>query len=174
MGVENLLPVLAEHGHLATAYQILQQPDYPGWGYMNSRGATTVWERWDGIRTDGSLQDVGMNSFNHYGLGSVGDWLYRTVGGVAAAAPGYRQVLIAPKPGGTVTSATAALQTRYGQTRSEWTRTGSALTLKVVVPPNTTAIVQVPGNTVTAPPEAVPQGAASYSLPSGSYTFTAG
>jgi alpha-L-rhamnosidase len=181
MGVENLLPVLAEHGHTDTAYQILQQPDYPGWGYMNSRGATTIWERWDGIRPDGTLQDVGMNSFNHYGLGSVGDWLYRTVGGVAPAAPGYRQVLIAPKPGGTVTSATAALQTGYGQTRSEWTRNGSALTLKVVVPPNATATVQVPAASaaaVTAPAEAVPQGyangAAAYTLPSGSYTFTAG
>jgi alpha-L-rhamnosidase len=180
MGVENLLPVLAEHGHLATAYQILQQPDYPGWGYMSSRGATTVWERWDGIRTDGSLQDAGMNSFNHYGLGSVGDWLYRTVGGVAPAAPGYRQVLIAPRPGGTVTAATASLQTRYGQTRSEWTRSGSTLTLKVVVPPNATATVRVPASSVaavTAPAEAVPQGysggAAAYSLASGSYTFTA-
>nr|BFE69118.1 hypothetical protein GCM10020092_024190 [Actinoplanes digitatis] len=122
MGVENLLPVLAEYGHAATAYQILQQPDYPGWGYMNSRGATTIWERWDGIRTDGTLQDVGMNSFNHYGLGSVGDWLYRTVGGVGPAAPGYKQVLIAPKPGGTLTAATASLLTAYGQTRSEWTR----------------------------------------------------
>ncbi|GAA3351878.1 family 78 glycoside hydrolase catalytic domain [Amorphoplanes nipponensis] len=180
MGVENLLPVLAEHGHLATAYRILQQPGYPGWGYMAARGATTIWERWDGIRPDGSLQDAGMNSFNHYGLGSVGDWLYRTVGGVAPAAPGYRQVLIAPKPGGTVTSATAALQTRYGPTRSEWSRSGATLTLKVVIPPNATATVQVPAPSaaaVTAPAEAVPQGygggSASYSLPSGSYTFTA-
>jgi alpha-L-rhamnosidase len=179
MGVENLLPVLAEHGHLATAYQILQQPDYPGWGYLNARGATTIWERWDGIRTDGSLQDVGMNSFNHYGLGSVGDWLYRSVGGVGPAAPGYQKVLIAPKPGGTLTSATTALQTAYGQTRSEWTRSGSALTLKVVVPPNATATVQVPASSaaaVTAPAEAVAQGyangTASYALPSGSYTFT--
>ncbi|AGZ44920.1 alpha-L-rhamnosidase [Actinoplanes friuliensis] len=180
MGVENLLPVLAEYGHAATAYQILQQPDYPGWGYMNSRGATTIWERWDGIRTDGSLQDVGMNSFNHYGLGSVGDWLYRTVGGVGPAAPGYKQVLIAPKPGGTLTSATASLLTGYGQTRSEWTRSGSTLTLKVVVPPNATATVKVPASSaaaVTAPAEAVAQGyaggTASYTLPSGSYTFTA-
>ncbi|MET8147686.1 family 78 glycoside hydrolase catalytic domain [Actinoplanes sp. NPDC049668] len=181
MGVENLLPVLAEHGHAATAYQILQQPDYPGWGYMNSRGATTIWERWDGIRTDGTLQDVGMNSFNHYGLGSVGDWLYRTVGGVGPASPGYKQVLIAPKPGGTLTAATASLITAYGQTRSEWTRSGSALTLRVVVPPNATATVRVPASSaaaVTPPAEAVPQGyangVASYALASGSYTFTAG
>ncbi len=175
MGVENLLPALADHGHADTAYRILQQPDYPGWGYMNARGATTIWERWDGIRPDGTLQDPGMNSFNHYGLGSVGDWLYRSVGGVAPAAPGYRQVLIAPQPGGTLTGATADLTTAYGLTSSSWTRNGAAVTLKVVVPPNATAVVRVPapaGATVNAPPEAVPQGSGSYSLASGTYTFT--
>jgi alpha-L-rhamnosidase len=181
MGVENLLPVLADHGHADTAYRILQQPDYPGWGYMSSRGATTIWERWDGIKPDGTLEDPGMNSFNHYGLGSVGDWLYRTVGGVAPASPGYRQVLIAPKPGGTLTAATASLATAYGVTRSSWTRSGATLTLHVVVPPNATATVRVPASSaaaVTAPAEAVPQGfadgVASYSIGSGRYTFTAG
>ena len=84
LGVENLLPVLADNGHADTAYQILLQPGFPGWGYMISRGATTIWERWDGIRTDGSFNDPGMNSFNHYGLGSVGDFLYRRVGGLGA------------------------------------------------------------------------------------------
>jgi alpha-L-rhamnosidase len=180
MGVENLLPALADNGHADTAYRILQQPDYPGWGYMSSRGATTIWERWDGIRTDGSLQDPGMNSFNHYGLGSVGDWLYRSVGGVGPASPGYRQVLIAPKPGGTLTTATADLTTGYGPTSSSWTRSGSVLTLRVVVPPNATAIVRVPASSaaaVTPPAEAVAQGyaggVATFALPSGSYTFTA-
>jgi alpha-L-rhamnosidase len=179
MGVENLLPVLAEHGHLDTAYRILQQPDYPGWGYMNARGATTIWERWDGIRPDGSLQDVGMNSFNHYGLGSVGDWLYRTVGGIAPAAPGYQRLLIAPRPGGSLTTATTSLTSRYGPVRTEWRKTGAALTLSVVVPPNTTATVRVPApaaGAVTAPAEAVPQGygdgAAAYTVASGSHTFT--
>ncbi|MEV8508216.1 family 78 glycoside hydrolase catalytic domain [Actinoplanes sp. NPDC051475] len=179
MGVENLLPVLAEHGHLATAYQILQQPDYPGWGYMSSRDATTIWERWDGIRPDGSLQDPGMNSFNHYGLGSVGDWLYRTVGGIAPGSPGYQTLLIAPKPGGSLTAATTSLDSGYGQTRTQWTRNGGKLTLTVVVPPNTTATIEVPAPSaaaVTAPAEAVPQGftggAAAYALGSGSYTFT--
>ena len=179
MGVENLLPVLAEHGHLDTAYQILQQPGYPGWGYMNSRGATTIWERWDGIRTDGSLQDPGMNSFNHYGLGSVGDWLYRGVGGVGPAAPGYQKLLIAPRPGGTLTSASSDLTTVYGPVRSAWSKSGSTLAMTVVVPPNTSATVRVPATSaaaVRAPAEAVllsyANGAASYALPSGSYTFT--
>ena len=180
MGVENLLPVLADHGHLDTAYQILRQGDYPGWGYMSSRGATTIWERWDGIKTDGTLQDPGMNSFNHYGLGSVGDWLYRSVGGVAPASPGYREILIAPKPGGDLTTATSDLTTAYGRTLSSWSKNGLSLTLRVIVPPNATATVRVPAGSaaaVTAPAQAVPvgyaNGAASFALPSGSYTFTA-
>ncbi|MFG1605983.1 family 78 glycoside hydrolase catalytic domain [Actinoplanes sp. NPDC049265] len=172
MGVENLLPVLAEHGHLDTAYQVLQQPDYPGWGYMNSRGATTIWERWDGIRTDGTLQDPGMNSFNHYGLGSVGDWLYRTVGGVAPQSPGYQRILVAPRPGGSLTTATSDLTTAYGRTASSWSRSGSTLTLSVTIPPNTTATVRVPATNVTPPAEAVSLGGSSYALPSGTYTFT--
>jgi alpha-L-rhamnosidase len=181
MGVENLLPVLADHGHTDTAYKILQQPDYPGWGYMISRGATTIWERWDGIRTDGTLEDPGMNSFNHYGLGSVGDWLYRTVGGLAPATPGYRRLRIAPQPGGSLTAATTSLLTAYGVSSSAWSRTATTLTLKVTVPPNATASVRIPASsaaTVTAPPEAVPQGfsdgAAVYAIGSGNYTFQAG
>ncbi|MDT5041509.1 MAG: alpha-L-rhamnosidase [Actinoplanes sp.] len=177
MGVENLLPALAEHGHLDTAYQILRQPDYPGWGYMSSHGATTIWERWDGIRPDGGLQDLSMNSFNHYGLGSVGDWLYRTVGGVAPASPGYQKILIAPKPGGGLTTATSDLTTDYGQTRSSWSTSGTTLTLQVIVPPNATATVRIPSaSAVSAPAQAVPlgtaNGVASYAVASGIYTFT--
>ncbi|MFL6119523.1 family 78 glycoside hydrolase catalytic domain, partial [Actinophytocola sp.] len=84
---------LADHGHVDTAYQILLQPDFPGWGYMVNRGATTIWERWDGIEPDGSFNKPEMNSFNHYGLGSVGDFLYRRVGGLGPASPGYGSLL---------------------------------------------------------------------------------
>jgi len=172
MGVENLLPVLADHGHLDTAYQILQQPGYPGWGYMVARGATTIWERWDGIRTDGTLQDTAMNSFNHYGLGSVGDWLYRGIGGLAPAAPGYAKILIAPRPGGTLKSAASDLTTAYGDARSSWTRSGNAITLRVTIPQGTTATVRLPGATATTvPAEAVSLGGMSYAVGGGSYTF---
>ena len=94
------------------------------------------------------------------------------MGGLAPAAPGYQQLLVEPAPGGTLTSASTSLQTGYGPAGSSWTRNGSALTLRVVVPPNTTATVRLAG-TVSAPAEAVPQGAGSYALPSGSYTFVA-
>jgi alpha-L-rhamnosidase len=180
LGVENLLPVLADHGHADTAYQILLQSSFPGWGYMIANGATTIWERWDGIKTDGTFNDPGMNSFNHYGLGSVGDFLYREVGGLGPASPGYQSLLIAPKPGGGLTSAKSTLNTPYGAATSDWSMSGSTLTLRVTVPPGTSATVRVPASSaaaVTAPAEAVPfgyaSGVASFVVPAGSYVFTA-
>ncbi|WP_243866163.1 family 78 glycoside hydrolase catalytic domain [Actinophytocola oryzae] len=173
LGVENLLPVLADHGHADTAYQVLLQPDFPGWGYMIAHGATTIWERWDGIRPDGSFNDPGMNSFNHYGLGSVGDFLYRQVGGLNPASPGYASLLVAPKPGGGLTSARAAYQTPYGEAVSDWSTSAGTLTLRVTVPAGATATVKVPGQTATYPPEAVPFGTGTFHVPSGTYVFTA-
>ncbi|GAA0904076.1 family 78 glycoside hydrolase catalytic domain [Virgisporangium ochraceum] len=173
LGVENLLPVLADNGHAATAYQILLQPGFPGWGYMNSRGATTIWERWDGIRPDGSFNDPGMNSFNHYGMGSVGDFLYRRVGGVEAAAPGYSALRIAPLVGGGLTSAAARFETPHGLAVSDWAVSGGVVTLRVSVPAGVAATVTVPGSgNVTAPAQAVPMGARTYHVGSGAYTFT--
>ncbi len=90
LGTPFLLSVLQDGGRGDVAHKLLAQDSYPSWGYMLARGGTTIWERWDGIRPDGSLQDAGMNSFNHYGLGSIGDWLYDSVGGLAPdeSAPG--------------------------------------------------------------------------------------
>jgi len=176
LGVENLLPALADHGHVDTAYRILLQPDFPGWGYMQARGATTIWERWDGIHQDGTFNDPGMNSFNHYGLGSVGDFLYRQVGGLNPAAPGYAALLIAPKPGGGLTSARAAYETPYGPAASDWSVSSGTLTLRVTVPTGTSATVKVPTSepsTIAYPPEAVPTSPGTFSLPAGSYVFTA-
>jgi alpha-L-rhamnosidase len=174
LGVENLLPVLADNGHVDTAYQILLQPDFPGWGYMNSRGATTIWERWDGILPDGSFNTPDMNSFNHYGMGSVGDFLYRQVGGLGPASPGYGSLLIAPKPGGALTSARTAYETPYGQAVSDWSMSGGGLTLRVTVPAGTSATVRVPSSgTISYPPEAVPTAPGVFHVPAGQYVFTA-
>jgi alpha-L-rhamnosidase len=174
LGVENLLPALASHGHADTAYEVLLQEDFPGWGYMQSRGATTIWERWDGIRPDGTFNDPGMNSFNHYGLGSVGDFLYRQVAGLSPASPGYGSLRIAPQPGGDLTSASATYETPYGKAASAWSRSGTRVTLKVTVPAGTWATVVVPGDgPVTYPPEAVPT-ETGYYTPPGTYTFTRG
>jgi alpha-L-rhamnosidase len=174
LGVENLLPVLADHGHADTAYQVLRQPGFPGWGYMIDHGATTIWERWDGIRPDGTFNDPGMNSFNHYGLGSVGDFLYRQVGGLAPAEPGYSSLLVAPKPGGGLTSARAEHETPYGTAVSDWSSSGGTVTLRVTVPAGTSATVKVPtSGPVDYPPEAVPTAPATFHVPAGSYVFTA-
>ncbi|MEV4313397.1 family 78 glycoside hydrolase catalytic domain [Actinocrispum sp. NPDC049592] len=176
LGVENLLPVLANHGHADTAYQILLQPGFPGWGYMISKGATTIWERWDGIRTDGTFNDPGMNSFNHYGLGSVGDFLYRQVGGLSPASAGYSALRIAPQPGGGLTSATSDYETPYGRATSDWSVSGGTLTLRVTIPAGTSATVTVPTTQPAAiafPAQAVPTAPGTYFLPAGSYTFTA-
>jgi alpha-L-rhamnosidase len=114
-----------------------------------------------------------MNSFNHYGLGSVGDFLYREVGGLSPAAPGYQTQLVAPRPGGGLTSASAALATPYGPAVSDWSTAGGVLTLRVTVPAGTSATVQVPGtNPVAAPAQAVPTAPRTYYLPAGGYTFT--
>ena len=91
LGTPFLLNVLQDGGRADLAYKLLVQDSYPSWGYMLSRGGTTIWERWDGIRPDGSLQDAGMNSFNHYGLGSIGDWLYDEVGGLAPPDAGLQE-----------------------------------------------------------------------------------
>jgi alpha-L-rhamnosidase len=176
LGVENLLPVLAAHGHADVAYQVLLQPGFPGWGYMIAHGATTIWERWDGVKPDGTFNDPGMNSFNHYGLGSVGDFLYREIGGLAPAAPGYAALRVAPRPGGGLASAKSAYETPYGGAVSDWSISGGKLTLRVTVPAGASATVRVPTAqpaAIEAPAQAVPSAPGTYFVPAGSYSFTA-
>ncbi|HSD32762.1 MAG TPA: alpha-L-rhamnosidase C-terminal domain-containing protein, partial [Gemmatimonadales bacterium] len=143
LGTPHLLPVLSATGHLDLAYELLTQRSYPSWLYPITRGATTMWERWDGIRPDSTFEDPGMNSFNHYAFGAVGDWMYRTIGGIDAdpAAPGYRKARIAPHPGAGLTHARASLETPYGTLASAWRRDGRQFVLEVTVPPNTSAEV---------------------------------
>lgn len=145
LGTGGLLPALTAAGKTGTAYTILGQKTFPSWGYEIANGATTIWERWDGIKPDGTFNDPGMNSFNHYGLGSVGDWMYQAIGGLAPAAPGYRKLLVAPRPGGGLTWAKAAHDTPYGRAATAWTSRGGAFTLDVTVPVNTTAEIHLPG-----------------------------
>jgi alpha-L-rhamnosidase len=144
LGVDGLLPVLTKVGRSDLAYKLLQNTSYPSWGYEIGKGATTVWERWNSINPDGTFNDVGMNSFNHYAYGAVGEWMYRTLAGVSAAEPGYRKVLIAPTPGAGITKADFALETPYGQVVSNWKTTARGLQLEVTVPANSTATVRLP------------------------------
>ena len=146
LGTPYLLHVLTRFGYVDVAYDLLLQDTYPSWLYPVTQGATTIWERWDGQRPDGSFQDPGMNSFNHYAYGAVGDWMYQVVAGLDAnpEAPGYRHARIQPQPGGGLTYAKVALETMYGRTESDWELTDSQIVLRVVMPPNTTATVRIP------------------------------
>ena len=147
VGTPIICDALTETGHVDAAYALLLQEKCPSWLYPVLRGATTIWERWDAITPDGRVNAAGieMLSFNHYAFGAVGDWLHRTVGGLAPDAPGYRRLRIAPQPGGALTSATARHDTPYGLAESSWHLDGGHIHLQVVVPPNTSATVVVPG-----------------------------
>ena len=146
LGTPRLLPALTRTGHLADAYTLLLRRQYPSWLYPITRGATTMWERWDGIRPVGSFQDPCMISFYLNAYGAVGDWMYRVVAGLGLdpAEPGYRHVVIAPRPGGGLTFARATLQTAYGEAASGWERAGDTLHVTARIPPNTHATVRLP------------------------------
>jgi alpha-L-rhamnosidase len=180
LGTPLLLPALARTGHLDVAYALLEQRTPPSWLYQVVAGATTIWERWDALRPDGSvpMDDLGtaeraeretanpsaggsggaapptsgssgssMVSFNHYAYGCVAEFLHTTVAGLAPDPddPGYHHVIVAPRPGGSLTSARAAIDSRYGRTAVSWRVGDGALTVDVVVPPNAWATVTLPG-----------------------------
>jgi alpha-L-rhamnosidase len=151
VGTPYLCRVLSRFGYTDLAYELLNQESFPSWLYPVKKGATTIWERWDGIKPDGSFQDAGMNSFNHYSYGAIGDWIYRVVAGVdtAANAPGYKHVLIQPQPGGGLTHARAALRSPYGEIAAAWELTEADFRLQVTVPPNTRATVRIPASSLS-------------------------
>ncbi|HLS02478.1 MAG TPA: family 78 glycoside hydrolase catalytic domain, partial [Beutenbergiaceae bacterium] len=141
LGTPSLLPALSRAGHPETSYQLLLNRTYPSWGFQIDRGATTMWERWDSIKEDGSFGDLAMNSFNHFAYGAVGDWMYRDVGGISIAEPGHKKTLIAPKPGGGLTHASATYESIHGAISSAWELTDAGLQLDVTIPANTSARV---------------------------------
>jgi alpha-L-rhamnosidase len=108
-------------------------------------GGTTIWERWDSMLPDGSINPGDMTSFNHYALGAVADWMHRTVAGLAPLAPGYRRILVEPRPGGGLTWAQASLETPHGLAAVRWELDGSALRVEVTVPEGAEAVLRLPG-----------------------------
>jgi alpha-L-rhamnosidase len=146
LGTARLLNVLSRFGYLDEAYSLLLRTEYPSWLYPITRGATTLWERWDGIEPSGARADPEMNSYNHYIFGGVGEWLYRTVAGIDLdlRQPGYKHVLFRPQPGGGLTHVRGRVQTQYGPVSSEWTLTKDVFRLVVEVPPNTRATIRLP------------------------------
>jgi alpha-L-rhamnosidase len=146
VGTPLICDALCHSGYADAAYRLLLQQDCPSWLYPVTMGATTVWERWDSMLPDGSINPGEMTSFNHYALGAVADWMHRTIGGIAPAEPGYRRSTIQPHPGGGLTYAHAHHQTPYGLIQCQWEIKDGHFNLHVVVPPNTTAQVTLPGN----------------------------
>ncbi|MFS0734994.1 family 78 glycoside hydrolase catalytic domain [Microbacterium sp. 1P10UB] len=144
VGTPLVTDALAKGGHLAAAERLLMQTECPSWLYPVTMGATTVWERWDSLLPDGSVNPGEMTSFNHYALGAVADWLHRTVAGLAPAAPGYRALRIAPQPLSGLTSASARHLTPYGEASVAWERDGDTVVVRATVPANTTAEVALP------------------------------
>jgi alpha-L-rhamnosidase len=152
VGTPYLCHVLSRHGHIDLAYRLLNRKEYPSWLYPVTQGATTIWERWDGLKPDGSFQDAGMNSFNHYAYGAIGEWMYRVVAGleIDPAEPGYKHVLVQPRPGGGLASAEARLETPYGEAASGWAVAEGKATVSAVVPPNAHGTVRLPAATLAA------------------------
>ncbi len=146
LGTPLLCPTLSEVGRDDLAYFLLHRPEYPSWLYPVTQGATTIWERWDGQKPDGSFQDVGMNSFNHYAYGAIGEWLYSYVAGIKVDEnnPGYKHFFLEPHPGGRLNEVNASFASMYGEIASSWKIEDGKMTYTVNVPANTTAQVRLP------------------------------
>lgn len=149
LGTPYICYALSENGRLDLAYELLLKEDYPSWLYPLSKGATTIWEHWDGMKPDGSMWSDNMNSFNHYAYGAVADWMYSVVGGLDSVAAGYRESRVAPRPGGGITSARVAEKTPYGALVADWRLEGQRMVLEVTVPHNTEASIVLPMGAIT-------------------------
>jgi len=148
VGLSYLVPTLTDTGHLDIAYRLLNNDTFPSWGYSIKNGATTIWERWDGWTEEKGFQTPGMNSFNHYSFGSIGRWLFGSVAGIDTDGPGYRRIIIQPRPGGGLDYAKASYKSINGKIVSDWKIRGDKFTLNVTIPANTTATVYVPAGDI--------------------------
>lgn len=183
-----LLPALTSIGRSDLAYQMLEQTTYPSWGYETGLGATTIFELWNSVNADGTVNtnEDGMNSLNHANFGTCAEWFYSGILGINLLSPGFAKILIAPQPGGGLTSAQGCYDSVQGPISNAWTYTGSTFTMAVSIPPNTTAQIFVPtmnaGDIVESGVPAadspgvtylgVSNGAAIYAVGSGSYQFS--
>lgn len=188
LGAPLMCQVLSDWGYWDEAFMLLNRKEYPSWLYPITRGATTIWERWDGIRKNGSFQDEGMNSFNHYAYGAIGEWLYREVAGIEIDdnQPGYRHIIFQPHPGGELNSVKAEVNSMYGPVASSWNIQNKTMTCVLTVPANTTAKAILPRATLaqvleSGKPLAKAKGVAdvqqqgdtvTMNLGSGQYTFS--
>ncbi|MCI1020025.1 family 78 glycoside hydrolase catalytic domain [Microbacterium sp. C5A9] len=144
-GTNVISDALSLGGHDAAAYRLLEADENPSWLYTVAMGATTIWERWDSMLPDGTVNPGDMTSFNHYALGAVADWMHRRVAGLAPGEPGYRRIRFAPRPGGSFTSAGATHRTPYGEASIDWVRRDGELDLTIRVPVGAVGDLELPG-----------------------------
>lgn len=146
LGTPYLCEVLTRFGYDTVAYKLLLQDTYPSWLYPVKMGATTIWERWDGEKPDSTFETPGMNSFNHYAYGAIGDWMYRKMVGIDTYEDGvgYKHIRIKPHIGGGFTFASASLDTYYGKVSNSWKVKNDSLLMDVEIPANTTATIYIP------------------------------
>jgi alpha-L-rhamnosidase len=150
IGVEYLCPSLSQNGGSEVAFKLLEQEEYPSWLYMVNQGATTMWERWNSFTLDNGFNDPSMNSFNHYVLGSIGEWLFSGILGIRRDEehPGFRRFILDPQYGGTLTYAKGHFDSMVGRIESSWTwdHTSNVFLYNCTIPPNSQATVLIPAN----------------------------
>ncbi len=182
-----LMNQLTKFGYSDVAYKLLESRRFPSWIYSIDQGATTIWERWDGYVEGRGFQNVGMNSFNHYAIGAVGEWMYRSILGINndPAAPGYKHFFIQPVPGGSLTNAKGSYQSIAGKIAVDWKKEGNNFLLDVTIPVNTSATIIIPsvgtitenGKDIAEVKEvkniAVSEGVTKLIVPAGKYSFKA-
>lgn len=144
LGTRPLLPALSHSGHHDLAGILMQQHEYPSWGYEVDNGASTIWERWDSYIKGEGVHEPSMNSFSHYAFGAVCEWMFADLAGIDRAAPGFDKIKIVPRPTGTITHAAASMETRHGKLACSWKLDAGTFTAEVTVPPNTIANVTLP------------------------------
>jgi alpha-L-rhamnosidase len=149
LGTPYICHVLSDNGYTDVAYDLLLQESYPSWLYPVKMGATTIWERWDGQKTDSTFQDPGMNSFNHYAYGAIGDWMYRVSAGIETMGPGYKHLILQPHPSKKLTYSKASYESSYGTVASGWERKGTKITVSVKIPANSVATIVLPVNSIS-------------------------
>lgn len=186
IGTPRLLPGLHLAGRDDLAYKLLLNDTYPSWLYEVKNGATTIWERWNGYTPGKPFTHSGMNSFNHYAFGAVGEYMYGMVGGIQPASPGYKTVSISPVIRDGLSWANTRYDSIQGRIVSNWKLNSGMITLDILIPPNTTATVSIPakspdsvregdnsaGNSEGVKLLRLEQGAIAYTVESGRYHFT--
>lgn len=146
VGVRHLCPILTEYGHGDLAYRLALSESYPSWGYSIRHGATTIWERWDGWTEERGFQSPKMNSFNHYALGSIREWLFEYVVGIGNDRSGdvFKRIRLRPTPGAGVDWCRGSYRSPRGLIESSWRIEGEDFIYECAIPANTTATLKLP------------------------------